>query len=184
MGLDSNNPAAANPLPPGFGPRNTPLNAEATNVCVVYDDPPSFPNVQAKPMRAALTMLGIIIGVGCESHGRPWTRSRSLCSSPDYESRDRFVNYHPGRDDRQRRADWISGVSTLTVDDAHEIERRVSNITRVSFASRVVLQATHENKNWSTVVLDASNAGIARNCWGARSCQRSTPCVLKKIVSR
>jgi len=75
-------------------------------------------------------------------------------------------------------------VSTLTVDDAHEIERRVSNITRVSFASRVVLQATHENKNWSTVVLDASNAGIARNCWGARSCQRSTPCVLKKIVSR
>ena len=116
-------------------------------------------------MRAALTMLGIIIGVGCESHGRPWTRSRSLCSSPDYESRDQFVNCHPGRDDRQRRADWISGVSTLTVDDAHEIERRVSNITRVSFASRVVLQATHENKNWSTVVLDASNAGIARNCW-------------------
>ena len=116
-------------------------------------------------MRAALTMLGIIIGVGCESHGRPWTRSRSLCSSPDYESRDQFVNYHPGRDDRQRRADWISGVSTLTVDDAHEIERRVSNITRVSFATRTVLQAVHENKNWSTVVLGTSNAGIARNCW-------------------
>ena len=64
VGMDSNNPAAAKPLPPGFGPRNTPLNAEATNVRVVHDDPPSFTNAQAKPMRAALTMLGIIIGVG------------------------------------------------------------------------------------------------------------------------
>jgi len=56
--------------------------------------------------------------------------------------------------------------------------------SRYAYGEHVVLQATHENKNWSTVLLDASNAGIARNCWGARSCQRSTPCVLKKIVSR
>ena len=56
--------------------------------------------------------------------------------------------------------------------------------TRHSFATRVVLQAVHENKNWSTVLLGTSNTGIARNCWGARSCQRSTPCVLKKIGAR
>ena len=44
-------------------------------------------------------------------------------------------------------------VSTLTVDDARDIEKKIGGVTTVLYATRSVLQAIHENKNWSTVVL-------------------------------
>lgn len=44
-------------------------------------------------------------------------------------------------------------VSTLTVDDARDIEKKIGGVTIVLYATRSVLQAIHENKNWSTVVL-------------------------------
>jgi putative ABC transport system permease protein len=46
-----------------------------------------------------------------------------------------------------------SGVSTLTVEDAREIERRIAGVAAVTYATRAVLQVVHENKNWSTVVV-------------------------------
>lgn len=44
-------------------------------------------------------------------------------------------------------------VSTLTVDDARDIEKKVGGVTTVLYATRSILQVIHENKNWSTVVL-------------------------------
>lgn len=44
-------------------------------------------------------------------------------------------------------------VSTLTVDNARDIEKKIGGVTTVLYATRSVLQAIHENKNWSTVVL-------------------------------
>ena len=47
----------------------------------------------------------------------------------------------------------LGSISTLTVDDAEDIEKKVGSVTTVMYGSRSVLQVIHENKNWSTVVL-------------------------------
>jgi putative ABC transport system permease protein len=47
----------------------------------------------------------------------------------------------------------LGSVSTLTVDDAEDIEKKVTNVTTAIYGNRSVLQVIHENKNWSTVVL-------------------------------
>jgi putative ABC transport system permease protein len=47
----------------------------------------------------------------------------------------------------------LGSVSTLTVDDAQDIEKKVTNVTTAIYGNRSVLQVIHENKNWSTVVL-------------------------------
>ena len=51
----------------------------------------------------------------------------------------------------------FGGVSTLTLEDAREIERRISGVSTVSYATRAVLQVVHENKNWSTVVVGTTS---------------------------
>jgi putative ABC transport system permease protein len=47
----------------------------------------------------------------------------------------------------------LGSISTLTVDDAEDIEKKVASVTTVIYGSRSVLQVIRENKNWSTVVL-------------------------------
>jgi putative ABC transport system permease protein len=47
----------------------------------------------------------------------------------------------------------LGTISTLTVDDADDIEKKVSGVSTVLYATRSVLQAIRENKNWSTIVL-------------------------------
>ncbi len=47
----------------------------------------------------------------------------------------------------------LGSISTLTVDDADDIEKKVQGVTTVMYATRSVLQVIRENKNWSTIVL-------------------------------
>ena len=47
----------------------------------------------------------------------------------------------------------LGSISTLTVDDAGDIEKKVSGVSTVLYATRSVLQVIRENKNWSTIVL-------------------------------
>ena len=47
----------------------------------------------------------------------------------------------------------LGSISTLTVDDANDIEKKVSSVSTVLYATRSVLQVIRENKNWSTIVL-------------------------------
>ncbi len=47
----------------------------------------------------------------------------------------------------------LGSVSTLTVDDAQDIEKKVAGVVGVMYATRSVLQVIRENKNWSTAIL-------------------------------
>jgi putative ABC transport system permease protein len=47
----------------------------------------------------------------------------------------------------------LGSISTLMVDDAKDIERKVYGVTAVTYANRSILQVIRENKNWSTIVL-------------------------------
>jgi putative ABC transport system permease protein len=47
----------------------------------------------------------------------------------------------------------LGTISTLTVDDAEDIEKKIGSVSMVMYGSRSVLQVIGENRNWSTVVL-------------------------------
>lgn len=118
----------------------------------------AFRMLRRNPMRATLTMLGIIIGVGAVVAMVSLGQGAAASVQAQITSLGtNLLIVIPGATTVSGVRTGLGGVSTLTVDDAHEIERRVSNITRVSFATRAVLQAVHENKNWSTVVLGTTS---------------------------
>lgn len=118
----------------------------------------AFRMLRRNPMRAALTMLGIIIGVGAVVAMVSLGQGAAASVQAQITSLGtNLLIVIPGATTVSGVRTGLGGVSTLTVDDAHDIERRVSNITRVSFATRAVLQVVHENKNWSTVVLGTTS---------------------------
>jgi putative ABC transport system permease protein len=47
----------------------------------------------------------------------------------------------------------LGSISTLTVEDAEDIEKKVTGVTTAMYVTRSVLQVIRENKNWSTIVL-------------------------------
>ena len=59
----------------------------------------------------------------------------------------------------------LGTLSTLTVDDAEEIQNKVYGITTVMYATRSVLQVVSEYKNWSTVILGTTPEFIDVRNW-------------------
>lgn len=114
----------------------------------------AFRILRRNPLRAGLTMLGIVIGIGAVvamvSLGQGATASvqaeiASLGTN--------LLIIVPGATTVSGVRGGMGTVSTLTVDDARDIEKKIGGVTTVLYATRSVLQAIHENKNWSTVVL-------------------------------
>jgi putative ABC transport system permease protein len=110
--------------------------------------------LRRNPLRAGLTMLGIIIGIGAVvamvSLGQGATASvQAEISSLGTN----VLIIIPGATTVGGVRGGLGSVSTLTVEDAQDIEKKVSGVTMVMYATRSVLQVIRENKNWSTVVL-------------------------------
>jgi putative ABC transport system permease protein len=110
--------------------------------------------LRRNPMRAGLTMLGIVIGIAAVvamvSLGQGATASvQSEISSLGTN----VLIIVPGATTVSGVRGGLGTISTLTVDDAGDIEKKVSGVSMVLYASRSVLQVIHENKNWSTIVL-------------------------------
>jgi putative ABC transport system permease protein len=110
--------------------------------------------LRRNPLRAGLTMLGIIIGIGAVvamvSLGQGATASvQAEISSLGTN----VLIIIPGATTVGGVRGGLGSVSTLTVDDAGDIEKKVHGVTMVMYGARSVLQVIRENKNWSTVVL-------------------------------
>jgi len=110
--------------------------------------------LRRNPLRAGLTMLGIIIGIGAVvamvSLGQGATASvQAEISSLGTN----VLIIVPGATTVGGVRGGLGSVSTLTVSDAEDIEKKVANVTMAIYGTRSVLQVIHENKNWSTVVL-------------------------------
>jgi putative ABC transport system permease protein len=110
--------------------------------------------LRRNPMRAGLTMLGIIIGIGAVvamvSLGQGATASvQAEISSLGTN----VLIIIPGATTVGGVRGGLGSISTLTVEDAQEIEKKVTSVTMVMYATRSVLQVIRENKNWSTIVL-------------------------------
>ena len=106
------------------------------------------------PLRTGLTMLGMIIGVGAVvamvSLGQG---AGELVQAQIASLGTNVMVVIPGATTVGGVRTGTSGVSTLTVEDAREIERKIAGVSAVTYGTRAVLQVVHENKNWSTVVV-------------------------------
>ncbi|NWF73085.1 MAG: ABC transporter permease [Nitrospirae bacterium] len=110
--------------------------------------------LRRNPLRAGLTMLGIIIGIGAVVAMVSLGQGATASVQAEIASLGTNVMIIvPGATTVGGVRGGLGSVSTLTVDDAEDIEKKVASVTTVIYGSRSVLQVIHENKNWSTVVL-------------------------------
>jgi len=109
--------------------------------------------LRRNPLRAGLTMLGIVIGIGAVvamvSLGQGATASvQAEISSLGTN----VLIVIPGATTVGGVRGGLGSISTLTVEDADDIESKVAGVETVLYGTRSVLQVIRENKNWSTVV--------------------------------
>ncbi len=105
-------------------------------------------------LRSALTMLGIIIGVGAVVAMVSLGQGASVSVQAQIASiGTNVLIVIPGSMTVSGVRGGLGGMSTLTVEDAKDIGQKVSGVATVSYAIRDVLQIVHENKNWRTPVV-------------------------------
>lgn len=119
----------------------------------------AFRMLRRNPLRAGLTMLGIIIGVGAVVAMVSLGQGASASVQSQIASLGTNVLIViPGATTVSGVRSGLGGVSTLTVEDAREIERKVDGVSAVTYATRAVLQVVHEHTNWNTVVVGTTPA--------------------------
>jgi putative ABC transport system permease protein len=110
--------------------------------------------LRRNPLRAGLTMLGIIIGIGAVVAMVSLGQGATASVQAEITSLGTNVLIIvPGATTVGGVRGGLGSISTLTVDDAGDIEKKVGSVTMVMYATRSVLQVIRENKNWSTIVL-------------------------------
>jgi putative ABC transport system permease protein len=110
--------------------------------------------LRRNPLRAGLTMLGIIIGIGAVVAMVSLGQGATASVQAEIQSLGTNVLIIvPGATTVGGVRGGLGSVSTLTVDDAGDIDKKVTGVAMVMYGTRSVLQVIHENKNWSTVVL-------------------------------
>jgi len=99
-------------------------------------------------------MLGIIIGIGAVVAMVSLGQGASASVQAEISSLGTNVLIIvPGATTVGGVRGGLGSISTLTVEDAEDIEKKVASVTAVMYATRSVLQVIRENKNWSTIVL-------------------------------
>jgi putative ABC transport system permease protein len=110
--------------------------------------------LRRNPLRAGLTMLGIVIGIAAVVAMVSLGQGATASVQAEIASLGTNVLIIvPGATTVSGVRGGLGTISTLTVDDAGDIEKKVSGVSTVLYAVRSVLQVIRENKNWSTIVL-------------------------------
>jgi putative ABC transport system permease protein len=110
--------------------------------------------LRRNPLRAGLTMLGIIIGIGAVVAMVSLGQGATASVQAEIASLGTNVLIIvPGATTVGGVRGGLGSISTLTVADAEDIRTKVGSVTTVIYGSRSVLQVIHENKNWSTVIV-------------------------------
>ena len=109
--------------------------------------------LRRNPLRAGLTMLGIVIGIGAVVAMVSLGQGATASVQAEIASLGTNVLIViPGATTVGGVRGGLGSISTLTVDDADDIEKKVAGVETVLYGTRSVLQVIRDNKNWSTVV--------------------------------
>ena len=113
--------------------------------------------LRRNPLRAGLTMLGIIIGIGAVVAMVSLGQGATASVQAEIASLGTNVLIIiPGATTVGGVRGGLGTISTLTVDDAEDIRTKIGSVTTIMYATRSVLQVIRENKNWNTIVLGAT----------------------------
>ncbi len=122
--------------------------------------------LRRNPLRAGLTMLGIIIGIGAVVAMVSLGQGATASVQAEIASLGTNVLIIvPGATTVGGVRGGLGSVSTLTVDDAEDIEKKVAGVTIAMYATQSVLQVIRENKNWSTVIVGTTSDFIEVRNW-------------------
>lgn len=109
--------------------------------------------LRRNPLRTGLTMLGIIIGIGAVAAMVSLGQGATASVQAEITSLGTNVLIIvPGATTVGGVRGGLGSVSTLTVEDAEDIEKKIDGVTTAMYGTRSVLQIIRENKNWSTVI--------------------------------
>ena len=121
-------------------------------------------------LRSALTMLGIVIGVGAV------ITMVSIGQGADAEVQKQIQSLGtnllmivPGATTSSGARSGWGGVSTLTVADARAIEKECPSVAGVTYFRRQVVQVVYGTQNWSTVAQGSTPAFEQVRQWKASS---------------
>ncbi|TLY22662.1 MAG: FtsX-like permease family protein [Nitrospirae bacterium] len=120
-------------------------------------------------MRSALTMLGIIIGVGAViamvSIGEG---AKAAVQAQIASFGTNVIIILPGTTTVSGVRSGHGGAVTLTVADIEEL-RKIPAVTEVGWARRDTMQVVHENKNWFTTINGVSPGYLIIRNWSTAS---------------
>src|SRR5437879_11777175 len=101
-------------------------------------------------MRSALTMLGIIIGVGAViAMGSIGEGAKAAVQAQIATFGTNVITILPGAMTVSGVRSGHGGAVTLTITDMEELSK-VADVTQAGWARRDAMQIVHENKNWFT----------------------------------
>ncbi|HXJ33043.1 MAG TPA: ABC transporter permease [Candidatus Eisenbacteria bacterium] len=110
-------------------------------------------------LRSALTMLGIIIGVGAVITMVSIGRGADAAVQQQIQSLgNNLLMVVPGATTAGGVRSGYGGASTLTVADATAIARECPAVAEVSYIKRQIVQVVYGNENWSTSAQGATPA--------------------------
>lgn len=109
--------------------------------------------LRRNPLRAGLTMLGIIIGIGAVVAMVSLGQGATASVQAEIASLGTNVMIIvPGATSVGGVRGGLGTISTLTVADAEDIEKKIASVTTVMYGNRSVLQVIRENKDRKSVV--------------------------------
>jgi putative ABC transport system permease protein len=121
-------------------------------------------------LRSALTMLGVVIGVGAVILMVSIGRGASEAVRAQIQSLGtNLLMIVPGATTSAGVRSGAGGVSTLTREDAKAIAAECSAIEEVAWLKRQVAQVVQGERNWSTVIQGVSPGYFAVRDWRVES---------------
>jgi macrolide transport system ATP-binding/permease protein len=127
-------------------------------------------SLQRNKLRAALTMLGIFIGVAAViamvavGNGARYSVQQQIQSLGT-----NLLVILPGATTANGVRAGFGTTSTLTVADAEAIGREVDHVAAVSYTDRQVAQVVYGNHNWSTSITGTTPAFLVIRSWPVES---------------
>jgi macrolide transport system ATP-binding/permease protein len=122
--------------------------------------------LQRNKLRAALTMLGIFIGVAAViTMVAVGNGARNSVQQQIESLGTNLLVIMPGATTSSGVRAGLGSTSTLTINDADAIAKDINGVAAVSYIDRQIAQVVYGNRNWSTAISGVTPAYLTIRDW-------------------